>query len=181
MSHALIIGGTGMLAPVTEHLCKNYNCVSLICRNVKRINSNLKNVNPIILDYTHYKGLSAGLYSAIERFGNIELVVSWIHSNAPFAPFIVAQKLNSCNTAFQFFDILGSAYAHPAGNSGEREGKFKKNKNLQYRKIILGFKIENKVSRWLTHNEISSGIIKAIKTGRFETVIGTVMPWDSRP
>lgn len=181
MSHALIIGGTGMLAKATEYLSENYDTVSLICRNDKRINSNLKNINLLILDYINYKSLSKNLQTAAEKFGNIELVVSWIHSTAPLAPFIIADKMNSYNTTFRFFDILGSAYANPANNTIERETKLKENNNIQYRKIILGFKIENNSSRWLTNDEISSGVIEAIKNDNMENVIGTVTPWDKRP
>lgn len=181
MSHVLIIGGTGMLAKVTEYLSENYDTVSVICRDENRINSNLKNVNPLILDYTYYKSLSKSLQSAVENFGNIELVVSWIHSTAPLAPNIVADKLNSYNVTFRFFDILGSAYANPANITIERETKLKENKNIQYRKIILGFKIENNSSRWLTNDEISGGVIEAIKEDKEEIIVGTVSPWDKRP
>lgn len=181
MSHALIIGGSGMLAKVTEYLCKNYDAVSVICRNENGINSNLKNINPLILDYSYYKFLSKNLQSAVEKFGNIDLVVSWIHSSAPLAPNIIGEKLNSYNHMFRFFDILGSAYADPSKNFNERENKLKENKNLLYRKIILGFKIENGVSRWLTNDEISSGVIEAVQTDREETIIGTVSPWEMRP
>jgi hypothetical protein len=86
MSHALIIGGTGMLSKVTEYLAGKYDTVSAISRDEKKINPNLKNINPLIVDYTYYKFLSKSLQSAVEKFGNIELVVSWIHSTAPLAP-----------------------------------------------------------------------------------------------
>ncbi len=181
MSHILIIGGTGMLGNVTEFLSKGYSTVSVICRNRSRINSNLKNINPLILDYSDYKFLSKSLQTAIEEFGNIELVVSWIHSSAPLAPNIIAEKINSYNHPFIFFDILGSVGADPAADNSERENKLILNKNLIYKKIILGFKIENGSSRWLTNEEISSGIIEAVKTDAHETIIGTVAPWNMKP
>jgi len=181
MSHALIVGGTGMLAKVTKFLAGKYDTVSVICRDEKRIDPDLKNINPMILDYSYYKFLSKSLQSAVEKFGNIELVVSWIHSTAPLAPYIIAEKLNSYNAHFCFFDILGSAYANPSENANEREEKLRENKNLLYRKIILGFKIENNTSRWLTNDEISAGVIEAIINDRVENVTGVVSPWDNRP
>ena len=181
MSHALIIGGTGMLSKVTEYLTGKYDTVSAISRDEKKINPNLKNINPLILDYSNYKILSEKLYTAIEKFGNIELVVSWIHSIAPLAPNIIAEKINSFNVPFRFFDILGSAYANPSLNTVERGEKLKENKNLLYRKIILGFKIENNYSRWLSNDEISSGVIEAIKNDEEEKIVGIVSPWDKRP
>ncbi|MBN8568134.1 MAG: short-chain dehydrogenase [Ignavibacteria bacterium] len=181
MSHALIIGGTGMLSKVTEYLAGNYDTVSVICRNKRKIDSNLKNINPLILDYSYYKFLTKNLQSAVEKFGNIELVVSWIHSTAPLAPNIIAEKINSFNVPFRFFDILGSAYANPSLNTVEREEKLNENKNLKYRKIVLGFKLENNSSRWLTNEEISSGVIETVKSDAVESIIGVVSPWDKRP
>ena len=181
MSHALIIGGTGMLSKVTEYLAGKYDTVSAISRDEKKINPNLKNINPLIVDYTYYKFLSKSLQSAVEKFGNIELVVSWIHSTAPLAPNIIADKLNFYENSFRFFDILGSAYANPSLNTLEREEKLKENKNLLYRRIILGFKIEGNSSRWLTNDEISSGVIEAITNDEEEKIVGIVSPWDKRP
>lgn len=170
-----------MLSKVTEYLAGKYDTVSAISRDEKKINPNLKNINPLIVDYTYYKFLSKSLQSAVEKFGNIELVVSWIHSTAPLAPNIIAEKLNSYNTPLRFFDILGSAYANPSLNTLEREEKLKENKNLLYRRIILGFKIEGNSSRWLTNDEISSGVIEAITNDEEEKIVGIVSPWDKRP
>lgn len=170
-----------MLTKVTEYLSESYDTVSAISRDEKKINPNLKNINPLILDYSYYKVLSEKLHTAIEKFGNIELVVSWIHSTAPLAPNIIADKLNFYENSFRFFDILGSAYANPSKNSIEREIALKENENLLYRKVILGFKIEDNSSRWLTNDEISSGVIEAITNGEEEKVIGVVSPWDKRP
>lgn len=170
-----------MLSKVTEYLAGKYDTVSTISRDEKKINPNLKNINPLIVDYTYYKFLSKSLQSAVEKFGNIELVVSWIHSTASLDPNIIAEKLNSYHTPLRFFDILGSAYANPSKNSIEREIALKENENLLYRKVILGFKIEDNSSRWLTNDEISSGVIEAIKNDEEEKIVGIVSPWDKRP
>jgi hypothetical protein len=179
--HALIIGGTGMLKKTTEYLSENYDTVSVICRNKNRIDARLKNINPLILDYTNYEALSGNISEAMEKFGAIELVVSWIHSTAPLAPKLFAEKINSSRKPFRFFDILGSAYADPSKNNEDRKNIFKEYDNLIYRKIILGFVIENGSSRWLTNDEISSGVIDAVKNDLPEKIIGTVSPWEKRP
>lgn len=44
------------------------------------------------------------------------------------------------------------------------------------RKIILGFIVEGKTSRWLTNDEISSGVIDAVKKDSLEYIIGTLTP-----
>ena len=170
-----------MLTKVTEYLSESYDTVSVICRDEKKINPELKNINPIIQDYSYYNSLSKNLETAIEKFGSIVLIVSWIHSTAPLAPNIITEKIDSYNTPFRFFDILGSAYADPAKNSTEREVKLKENKNILYRKIILGFITENNSSRWLRNDEISSGVIEAVKNDREKSIIGVLSPWEKRP
>jgi hypothetical protein len=45
----------------------------------------------------------------------------------------------------------------------------------------LGFKIEDNSSRWLTNDEISSGVIEAITNDEEEKIVGIVSPWDKRP
>ena len=181
MKHALIIGGTGMLRKVTEYLSEKFETVSGICRNKFRLDSNLKNINPLILDYSDYELLSKRIDEAVKQFGEIDLVVSWIHSTAPLAPKIIAEKINAYGKPFRFFDILGSAYADPSKNKIERENNFRGSSFLIYRKIILGFVIENKNSRWLTNNEISGGVIEAVKNDLEEKIIGRVSPWEMKP
>ncbi|MEM5592401.1 hypothetical protein AAHH67_13015 [Niallia circulans] len=41
--------------------------------------------------------------------------------------------------------------------------------------------MENSVSRWLTHKEISAGVIDAIKNNWKRKVVGVVEPWEKRP
>ncbi len=50
-----------------------------------------------------------------------------------------------------------------------------------YRQVQLGFVIENGHSRWLTHKEISHGIIDCIQKDTLLYVVGTVEPWEFRP
>ena len=45
----------------------------------------------------------------------------------------------------------------------------------------LGFKIIGSHSRWLTHAEISNGVIESLKGNKTKTIVGTLHPWDRRP
>lgn len=47
--------------------------------------------------------------------------------------------------------------------------------------MVLGFRVEDDGSRWLTHEEISEGILAAIADPQPVQVIGTVTPWERRP
>lgn len=188
MSHALVIGGTGMLRGAAVNLCKTFKTVSVTGRNKHRLYSlqreseHLKgNTIPIIVDYTSEKELLFSIEEAVKNYGNISLVVSWIHSTAPRVAFKIAELISSYGQEFRFFDILGCEYKNPAANNTEREKIFRQVPFIKYRKIILGFIRENEISRWLTNEEISSGTTKAIENDSEEYVIGTVTPWELHP
>ena len=52
---------------------------------------------------------------------------------------------------------------------------------LHYRRVILGFVVEGGKSRWLTHEEISGGVIEAVQKDAERYIVGTVEPWSMRP
>ena len=185
MSHCLVIGGTGMLKEVSRQLAYGYDTVSVIGRNkhqmyalsreMEHLNGNL---DPLLLDYTDYDELLNQLETSIERYGGIDLVVSWIHSTAPEAGRLIAEKINGLGVEFRFFDVLGSSYADPSKEEALPDFALE---NIKYRRVVLGFIIENSNSRWLTDEEISSGVIDAINNDREYSIIGTTVPWDKRP
>lgn len=186
MSHCLIIGGTGMLREVSRQLAYDYNTVSVIARNphmlysLRRETMHLKgNLDPIQIDYMDYEKLREEVELSRERYGNISLVVSWIHSTAPKASSIIANTINLQKEGFRFFDILGSSSADPSKEI--RLPEFSNLDHIQYRQIILGFITDGNNSRWLTDEEISSGVLKAIEEDIERSVIGVTEPWDRRP
>ncbi|MBK7159886.1 MAG: hypothetical protein IPH77_15465 [Ignavibacteria bacterium] len=61
------------------------------------------------------------------------------------------------------------------------EQLFYRFKNINYKKILLGFVIEDEKSRWLTNTEISNGVIDALKKDEDTFIVGKVEPWEKRP
>lgn len=51
----------------------------------------------------------------------------------------------------------------------------------ELRQVILGFVIVDDGSRWLTHEEISGGVIEAMQSDRGRSVVGAMEPWEERP
>lgn len=175
-----------MLFEVSRRLAYNYNTVSVIGRNPKRFEPlrretiHLKgNLDPLILDYTDRIALKENIDTSVERYGHISLVVSWIHSTVPDAGDIIAEAINKCNESFRYFDILGSSKADPSNEN--HYPKFASLDKIKYRQIVLGFKIEEGKSRWLTDKEISDGVMNAIDADAEYSVIGITKPWDKRP
>ncbi|WP_400242173.1 hypothetical protein AB3U99_14995 [Niallia sp. JL1B1071] len=48
--------------------------------------------------------------------------------------------------------------------------------NCSYHQIQLGFILEKNYSRWLTHKEISAGVIEAIKHNCKRKIVGVIEP-----
>lgn len=183
--HALIVGGTGMLSGVTRRLLRNYDIVSVIARNTRGFDR-LENesgklstkLNRLVVDYADYKKLTGSLLKAIKDYGEISLCVSWVHSTAPLAPLIIAKVINDAHPA-DFYEVLGSAVS--LEGTEKREESFRAFDKLSYHSIILGFVIEGNNSRWLTNQEISTGVIESIEKGEKTQIIGVKEPWSQKP
>ena len=59
--------------------------------------------------------------------------------------------------------------------------EFAAGRRLPETDLALGFQLEGERSRWLTHEEISSGIIEALERQASRSIVGVVEPWEMRP
>lgn len=179
MKHALVIGGTGMLAKVSIWLSENGYRVSVIGRNREKMNrlldQNPAQLTPVLVDYTNTNDLAEQLQQVQQQNGPIHLVVAWIHSNGTqvipclteFLPLLQSWDLFHVNSSSSNLEDIKAKTAVP--------------QYVDYHQILLGFKVESGQSRWLTHEEISNGVIKAIQENKSKHVIGTITPWENRP
>lgn len=182
MEHALVIGGTGMLKNVCHYLLEFNYTVSAVGRNpghhqrLRLASTNPENYHAILVDYHDDAKLKSELNIAFQRYGTPSIVVSWIHSSAPQALPLIIDEIQRRNSSFpwRLFHIQGSAGIFEKENTPVPE-------NCRYRRVFLGFVFNGKQSRWLTHNEIASGVIQAIERDQAETIVGTLEPWDKRP
>jgi hypothetical protein len=187
-SHALVVGGTGMLKDVSLELVKRGYIVSVIARNEKGLrglersaNSLSGRINPISLDYHDLTTLRHSLEAATLQYGSIQLAVIWIHRTAEHSLYEIAQFLNNPMGSCEFYHVLGSRAADPNNPDQKRKQTFHQLENFSYHEVILGFMIEDGRSRWLTHQEISQGVITALDRKESQWIVGTVRPWSARP
>jgi len=107
------------------------------------------------VDYRSDRELRTQLDRATESRGPIELGVCWIHTDAPQAPRLVANALAPGGRLVQVFGTrvwpLEDVPLHVA-----------------YRQVLLGARD----GRWLTHEEISAGVLEAIDADRPTWVVG---------
>lgn len=182
MKHALVVGGTGMLSFVSLWLTNNGYHVSIITRNPERMAILLKQVNsknhitPLLVDYTNGSELQEEIKYTINKNGRIDIVVTWIHSGAVDALPIIINEVSNQKHEWELFHVLGS---------GSNLEKIKRNiivpEACLYHQVQLGFIMEGVHSRWLTNQEISEGIIEAIKMKKKKLTIGQVEPLENRP
>jgi NAD(P)-dependent dehydrogenase (short-subunit alcohol dehydrogenase family) len=182
MKHALVIGGTGMLSKVTLWFVKEGYHVSVIGRNPKRMEQLISDakdeslVTPLLVDYRLDDELKNQIKMAIKKNGEIDIVVAWIHSVGKNVLNIISEEISRSNHYWKLFHILGSS-----SNLEDVRKKINLSVNCLYRQVQLGFIIEGTTSRWLTHEEISKGIIDSIKNDKVTNLIGVLEPWHMRP
>lgn len=181
-SHALIIGGTGMLRETSLALATRYELVSVIARNSNRLNDLWEEalhaglrINPLQLDYKDEEHLATCLKDLQAQFGPVKTVVAWIKSNAEEANAIIAQHLNQQAIPVEYYDVLGSLhYKDFEVDEEEREALFARYTQVHYHQVKLGLRQDDTDDepRWLTYEEITEGIVAAIDSKEDEFLIG---------
>lgn len=162
MNHALVVGGTGMLSNVSLWLVNKGYHISIISRNSEKmihlIHKSTKKfaITPLLVDYTNEKELKQKLLHTIIQNGEIKLLIAWIHPYAKNALNLILKEIPNKN--LKIFHILNSR-----SDLKQIKSKLCLSENYLYRQIQLGFIIDNDCSRWLTHEEISNGVIESTK------------------
>ena len=175
MKHVLVVGGTGMLFQATSYLAENSEQLTLIARKLpkQRLHSS-KIVAFESVDYYDESKFTDAVKTIIRSSGKLTHVLCWMHSDA----------LPSLKILLEL--AAGSVLWHVKGSSSYNPPKTDDvssvmKDSVDYREIILGFKIENGISRWLTNEEISSGVINALQSDNKRKVIGLTEPWNRKP
>ncbi|HEY4942842.1 MAG TPA: hypothetical protein VII56_15545 [Rhizomicrobium sp.] len=174
-AHALVVGGSGMLAGLCRSLCDCSDRVSVMARNDKRIRAIGGAIEPLACDYNDGVALSeilAGLEPP-------DLVVAWIHGRAPQARRALAESVRAEGRLLQ---VLGSAHGDPAHPERLLEmAQAAEGLPIDYSAVVLGFVVEGGKSRWLNNAEISAGVFAAVQSGAPLSIVGTVEPWSAKP
>ena len=170
-AHTLVVGGAGMLSGLCEALAGDGGRLSLLSRQAS-------GPNGFACDYHDAASFAAALQAAVARSGPIDLAVAWFHTLKIEAPRLLAQQVQG-----RLFQVLGSAAADPA-HPWRLETARKVAEGVpdcELRQVVLGFKIEAEGSRWLTNDEISGGVLEAVRADRALTIIGQTQPWSAKP
>ncbi|UVI33105.1 short-chain dehydrogenase [Paenibacillus spongiae] len=178
MKHALVVGGSGMLAKTSIWLADNGYKVSVIGRDRYKLNKLSEmsdNIIPISVDYYNERLFRSNIRNAITTNGSYDLVVAWIHSKEREVIDMISSEITTVKE-WSLFHVLGSS-----SNLENILNEINYSENCDYHQVQLGFVIENNKSRWLTHDEISNGVINCIRTNAKKYLVGTLTPWDKKP
>lgn len=175
-----------MLRGLSVALAQAGDTVSVIGRDKGKLErvvlaSPENSVWPIQIDYCRQDLLDHALCSLVRQVGPISRTICWVHEEqSPLGPLHFAQY-----TSKQFYHILSSSLADPAESGPlERWRERFRNEfpNLEYHTVILGFKTRRLgYARWLTHDEISQGVLRTLGSKRLQHIVGVVSPWSARP
>lgn len=182
LQHALVIGGSGMLAGACLRLAEQNFKVSVIGRNphkMKRLCDQHRNIVPVLTDNTDHDDFALKLSDIMHIYGPARLVIAWIHHHDKAVLRQTAKairKTGGKDFVWDLFHVLGSS-AHLE----EIKRFVSMPAECHYHQVQLGFVMEQGHSRWLTHEEISRGVIDAIQKKRKCSVIGRLEPWNMRP
>ena len=181
MAHVLVIGGTGMLREVSLFLAKHDNTVSVVAleavdlENLKQ-EAQIENgrINTIEVDYCEGKRFQNAVKAAMEAHGPITLAIAWMHTSAlPDAANLLVDVISEHSPVCRYFQVLPSS-----GITGKDrrflENPFPQHNKILYRKIILGFRVDQGMRAYLSNKEIASGVIKALRDDAKDAVLGTV-------
>lgn len=168
-----------MLSEVSLWLAGEGCHVSVVGRDaerMQRVTTRSEHISPVLVDYKNEIQFAAGLERAVEENGPIELVVAWIHSDAPQALDQVISTVRNQIGECSLYHVLGSradlrevkeSVSIPAGCS--------------YHQVQLGFLLEGDCPRWLRNDEIASGVIEAVAAKREVSLVGMLEPRKLRP
>ncbi len=118
---------------------------------------------------------------AIDSHGIPEVVLAWAHSVSPVLK--LAQNLSAPTHTIQFHHVLGSSVSNPSQKDALKRIKlgFDELPGIRWHAVRLGFVREDGRSRWLSHQEISAGALRAVQLKTPIYTIGQAAPWKYRP
>jgi hypothetical protein len=135
------------------------------------------------LDWNSRRAFLEGVRSAAwadgSRTPHPELVVAWLHDDQ--MGLALGRLFAAAGKPCSFFQLFGSAAASPESDTAAIARELGALEPFVYHQVILGFRRDGSRSRWLTNEEIASGMLDAIRSRRRSCVVGSVRPSSERP
>lgn len=176
--YAVVIGGTGMLRPAVHTLLKRGLKVVVVARRPDRAappDELQDQFVPVVGDWSDPETLVEHVLAATGQRLAKYLIV-WAHSPHQEALMHELERVVAQDAVVVW--VWGSAGRDPHEVLTEHADSFA---GHRVRHVVLGYLSGVNGSRWLTHTEISTGVLNAIESTREIHVVGRLDPWDRRP
>jgi threonine dehydrogenase-like Zn-dependent dehydrogenase len=167
--HALVVGGSGMLAGLCHSLAADRWEVTVVGRDERKLaeaTAGDAHLHPLSVDYEDVEAFRAALDEATAARGPIVLAVCWIRSWAPEALRATAAAVAPGGRLVHVVGIQRSDASDAVIEELERR------EALVYQQAQLGAMN----GRWLTNEEISAGVYEAVRAEQPYFLVGTVAP-----
>ena len=179
-SNILMIGNTGMLRRVSIELAEVTPHLTSVARTTQSLNEldrwimkGLATTHDMLcLDWTDSDHFLRSVIDHFEGESMPELIVAWIHNDD--LAMRLFRELASHSSAMRFFHILGSSSRNVIEQAEVLRASAEVGQEVaRYHQVVLGhIDDEHGRRRWLTHAEISSGVLQAIREDRLIFVVG---------
>lgn len=188
MAHVLVVGGVGYLEQVIHFLARHGNTVSVIARSEERLNTLLaeagdfaERINPIAIDFPHAHTLNTHVLEAIRKHGPVVLGINWSHSGTTELGLAIAGLIQNSSPVCRFFQLWGTESMDNEQDLAENN-PYRHLNRILFRAILLSYpQEEGELSHYFTTEEISEGVIDAIRNDRKTTKIAAIGDWEGQP
>lgn len=163
---AVVVGGTGMLRGVVEHLRDAGVRTVVVARRPDRV---LDGADAVAADWAEPEAVSRGLAGR-----RPDVAVLWVHQPHRTGVLDAVEPLL----------VEGGLLVHVWGSAGPRPPEralASTRPDVTVRHVVLGFVRDAGGSRWLTDDEIASRVVAALHDPAPVQVVGVLEPWDERP
>lgn len=175
---ALVIGGTGMLRPAVHQLLDRGTRVILVSRRPSRATPREEGPGvlvPVAAEWQKPEALADSVLAATDG-RPVTHVILWVHS--PYRSAVISQLYRIVGPRAVVVQVWASARQDPREVRGAEAGTLP---GGAIRDVLLGYAREAGASRWLSHAEISAGVLGALDRTESVQVVGQIDPWDERP
>lgn len=163
-----------MLSGAAIHFAEAGHAISVIGRTAAKFErlqeKSTAPLFPLLCDYREAEVFQL-VEEAIRDRGSFDAIISWCPEYGVLER--IAQ-LNDRASVCRVIQVKGSrrffgdlALALP--------------ENFEYQEVFLGYQKEAEGSRWLSHEEISEGVIASVSNKEKTQIIGQIHPYEERP
>lgn len=187
MGQALVIGNPGTIKNACLGLARRGFSLALIARDKPRLEELAAECflvgrgQPRVFEADPRNGplLDKVLRDAAPQASDFDLAVCWLPSLAAKALDLVAHHLGDKGAPPRVFHVVGSVSENPSQEKFSRRDL--ESLNIRYRRVVMGYTIEDGKARWLSDEEICAGILEAVDSDATDHIIGQVEPWEGKP